>query len=323
MIKVKVKDRVITCKKSVVSKNVDTFKLYFEFDDVWEGYNKRVVFYNDSLPENTVTISVEDSCIIPWEVLQEEGNLYLTIIGTLSGTSKTIVTREMDNPIIVYKAGTDSINGPMEPTPDIVEELKSAISLKLDARYPVEDKGKVISVNSEGIALPLGKLPNKWRKIADIEVNENIQKIEITKDLEGNPFKLSKARLLFNVPQVESTTVRINPQIDYMPYSIDEEDNEYGGFFIPAFNRFSSTTSPRDTVVNIEALNFAYGECITEFDGNDSITIGSGVTTANAKEHILRRDLNFFEYFALWDPVNLKSINIGTHITVWGIDYEG
>lgn len=134
MIKVRVKNRIITCKKELVEDNVDTFSLTFDFDSMWDGYAKRITFYNDGIEKcdfNPMEIPLDEPCIIPWEVIQNTGNLYLSVRGTKQGTNDVILTQLMDNPIRVNIAGLHGGGVPAEPTPD---EISLIINIAQEAK---------------------------------------------------------------------------------------------------------------------------------------------------------------------------------------------
>lgn len=142
MIKVRVKNRIITCKKELVEDNVGTFSLIFDFDSMWEGYTKRITFYNDSIEEcssNPIEIPLGDSCVVPWEVIQSPGNLYLSIKGTKQDTDEVILTQLMSNPIKVNIAGLSGGAVPVEPTPDMVTLILNTAQEAKDIAQSVRD----------------------------------------------------------------------------------------------------------------------------------------------------------------------------------------
>lgn len=142
MIKVRVKNRIITCKKELVEDNVDTFSLVFDFDSMWEGYTKRITFFNDGIEEhssNPIEIPLEDSCTVPWEVIQSPGNLYLSIKGTKQDTNEVILTQLMNNPIKVNIAGLSGGVASAEPTPDMVTLIMNTAQEAKDIAQSVKD----------------------------------------------------------------------------------------------------------------------------------------------------------------------------------------
>lgn len=124
IIPVKVKKRVITCKKPMVEDNVLTYSLELSLDEEWSSFSTiRIIFYNDSIEvgdSNPKEVLLrKEPVVVPWEVLQQPGNLYLTVKGT--NENQVIITKEMDTPIRVYKAGMAEGGTPLDPTPDLVQ----------------------------------------------------------------------------------------------------------------------------------------------------------------------------------------------------------
>lgn len=142
IIPVKVKKRILTCKKPLVSENVETYSVSINVDEEWEGFNTRVVFYNSSMevgednPKNVVTQDI-DNVVIPWEVLQEPGYLYLTLIGTKD--TEVIKTKEMDSPIVVNKAGMSEGSTLLEPTPDTIQIIINTAQQAVNIAQSVRD----------------------------------------------------------------------------------------------------------------------------------------------------------------------------------------
>lgn len=142
IIPVKVKKRILTCKKPLVSENVETYSISVNVDEEWSGFNTRVVFYNNAMeigednPKNVVTQDIAD-VTIPWEVLQEPGYLYLTLIGTKD--NEVIKTKEMDNPIVINKAGISEGGTPLEPTPDTIQIIIDTARQAVDIAQSVRD----------------------------------------------------------------------------------------------------------------------------------------------------------------------------------------
>lgn len=142
IIPVKVKKRILTCKKPLVSDNVETYSISITVDEEWEGFNTRVIFYNDSIPvgdSNPKNVLIQNltDITIPWEVLQEPGNLYLTLIGIKD--SEVMITQEMSDPIIVNKAGMSEGETPLEPTPDTIQVLIQTAQQSVKIAQSVRD----------------------------------------------------------------------------------------------------------------------------------------------------------------------------------------
>lgn len=142
MIKVRVKNRIITCKKELVEDNVDTFLLDFDLDQMWDGFNKRITFYNDSIEAsdiNPIDIPFTNPCKVPWEVLTSSGNLYLTLTGTKDDTSEVIRTQLMSSSIKINMSGLSEGGPGADPTPDIIASITQTAEEAVTIAQSVRD----------------------------------------------------------------------------------------------------------------------------------------------------------------------------------------
>lgn len=157
IIPVKVKKRVITCKKPMVEDNVLTYSLELSLDEEWSNFSAiRVIFYNDSIEvgdNNPKEVLLgKEPVVVPWEVLQQPGNLYLTVKGT--NENQVIITKEMDTPIRVYKAGMAEGGTPLDPTPDLVQLIVEQATEAKEIAQSVRDDADAGKFN--GTAGPQG-----------------------------------------------------------------------------------------------------------------------------------------------------------------------
>lgn len=183
-IPVKVKKRIITCKKAIVEDNVGTYKVQLTTDEEWEEFagSIRMIFYNDRIndesqnPKDVLVTGPEVT--IPWEVLSESGNLYLTLVGEVG--SKRIITQKMSAPIIVNRSGVSDGTDPSDPTPSVVELIvataneakKIAQSVRDDADAgkfdgqpgPKGDKGNPGPAGEQGPEGPQGPIGEQGPK---------------------------------------------------------------------------------------------------------------------------------------------------------------
>lgn len=190
IIPVKVKKRILTCKKPLVSENVETYSVSINVDEEWEGFNTRVVFYNSSMeigednPKNVVTQDI-DNVVIPWEVLQEPGYLYLTLIGTKD--TEVIKTKEMDSPIVVNKAGMSEGGTPLEPTPDTIQIIINTAQQAMNIAQSVRDdadagkfSGPQGPKGDPGTTFDASNI-GKGLKLENQELSVNIEGLDISK----------------------------------------------------------------------------------------------------------------------------------------------
>ncbi|MGN1230377.1 MAG: discoidin domain-containing protein, partial [Anaerotignum sp.] len=135
--------KIISQGKFPVSQNINAYKLQVEFRDSegidWDSLEKRIIFKNG---KDSISVPLTEKIIsVPWEVLQNTGNLYITIIGMQLEPYKRIVTEKMKDGIPVTPSGIVDGNDPGDPTQDTVafitqqaqDAKKIAESLRQDA----------------------------------------------------------------------------------------------------------------------------------------------------------------------------------------------
>ena len=121
----------ISKKPKIASGDVESVKLKVEFDALWDNYSARsAIFYtaNDStVYEKLLT---NDECVVPHEVLEEAGILYIGIRG-LKADGTAIKT----STIIKYKIAEGAKMAgetTKEPSPDMYQQFLAAVDSKLD-----------------------------------------------------------------------------------------------------------------------------------------------------------------------------------------------
>ena len=152
-IPVKVKKRIITCKKAIVEDNVNTYRVQLTTDEEWEEFagSIRMIFYNDQIndesqnPKDVLVTGPEVT--IPWEVLSESGNLYLTLVGEMDG--KRIITQKMNAPIVVNRSGVSDGTDPSDPTPSVIELIVATASEAKKIAQSVRDDADAGKFNGQ------------------------------------------------------------------------------------------------------------------------------------------------------------------------------
>lgn len=114
----------ITMHEALVSGSVNIYKAEFEFDNTWDGYDKIAVFSAKNKEQSTYSVRREvlltgNSCVIPWEVLAEEGKLKIGVYGVRE--DKRLPTVYTDGEIILH--GAEASSEGSAPTPEMVEQL--------------------------------------------------------------------------------------------------------------------------------------------------------------------------------------------------------
>lgn len=67
----------------IYSGDVKTDSVYFEFDEVWDGYLKTAVFYQDVEKPYFVVVT-DNKCEIPFEVMTDAGKFQFGVVGVLN-----------------------------------------------------------------------------------------------------------------------------------------------------------------------------------------------------------------------------------------------
>lgn len=108
----------------IASGDVLTDKVHFTFCPKWDGFAKTAVFYRDGVDNLEVLIDENNECIIPKEVLQEEGTFYFGVFGIKDNSVKT-------SEVMRYRVKHGAVSGTVapEPTPDIYTQIMSRMSI--------------------------------------------------------------------------------------------------------------------------------------------------------------------------------------------------
>jgi hypothetical protein len=122
-IKLKTVDQRLTVVQQPIlaSGDVGMVRVEYELDSYWDGLTPCGTFYNGKTPEDVYEQPLADgACIIPWEVLTEEGVLYIGLRGVgEDGRIKTAapVRYRME------KGSPRGANTSVEPSPDVYQQI--------------------------------------------------------------------------------------------------------------------------------------------------------------------------------------------------------
>lgn len=105
----------------LASGDVGSVRVEYELDSYWDGYAPSGTFYASKHPEDIYEAPLTDgACVVPWEVLQEDGILYIGLRGVdEAGLVKTAAP-------VRYRVDKGSPSGndtAKEPTPDVYQQL--------------------------------------------------------------------------------------------------------------------------------------------------------------------------------------------------------
>lgn len=109
--------------RTLVKGNVEVDELHATFDGEWDGIESVfAVFQNGALSRRMAV--AEGKCQIPWEVLAEVGEVYVTYVGyDADDDFVRIVTQKMSRPFEVVDRGYLDGEDPREPTSDAYQQL--------------------------------------------------------------------------------------------------------------------------------------------------------------------------------------------------------
>lgn len=140
-IRIKAIDQRLTVVQQPIlaSGDVESVRVEYAFDSLWDGYTPFGTFYNGKHPEDVYEQRLTGgACIIPWEVLQDDGVLYIGLRGADGkGRVKTAVPVryriEKGSP-----CGSATASG---PTPGIYEQLLALLLEKVGGETGGETGG--------------------------------------------------------------------------------------------------------------------------------------------------------------------------------------
>lgn len=205
IIKARLKDQVLTMFETpvVASGGVEEDTVSFEFDNTWTGYTKKAVFYRDKSDVYAADIGSDNTAVIPWEVLQQEGFMFLGVFGTKGNEIKT-------STVVRYRVERGAITAvsDRQPTPNFFEDIISNTA----ARHTHSNKDVIDGITAEQVAkwdgasggiqmVKIGELP--FTAIA----NETILRSDVSTIL-----KIGGDNLVTSLEQMNVSTG--NPVID-------------------------------------------------------------------------------------------------------------
>lgn len=138
-IKLKTVDQRLSAVQQPIlaSGDVGTVRVEYAIDSYWDGYALSGTFYTGKKPEDVYEQPLTDgACVIPWEVLHEDGILYIGLRGVDgAGLVKTAAP-------VRYRIEKGSPGGSataVEPTPDVYQQLLAMANEAKDIAQRVRD----------------------------------------------------------------------------------------------------------------------------------------------------------------------------------------
>lgn len=121
----------IVSKPKVASGDQNSVKVQIDFDAVWDDYGKSAVFFTDKKPKDVYEIIlVNGECVIPFEVLEKSGVLYIGVRGVNASEDKVKTST-----LVKYKIVDGAPEGEgasVPPTSNVYRQLLTAYGKQED-----------------------------------------------------------------------------------------------------------------------------------------------------------------------------------------------
>lgn len=119
----------VSDRPEIIQNGVNADTLIIKPDNEWNDLDEILVIFSNKDKHIRLTITnFTDEITIPWEVLTENGKMYITVVGYKDQIVR-VITKKMDQPFLVNVsgAGEDPSDPPLEPTKDQWHFLKDIL----------------------------------------------------------------------------------------------------------------------------------------------------------------------------------------------------
>lgn len=128
--------RLIALQKVVIaSGDVNSVRVNVAFDDTWNRFIARTaIFHTAEDPTPHEVLLTNDSCIVPWEVLQKPGQLFIGISGLDELNVDIFESSIKTSTLVKYKISQGAEIGQLtlSPTMDLYQQYLKALDDKID-----------------------------------------------------------------------------------------------------------------------------------------------------------------------------------------------
>lgn len=217
-LQIRVRKQVLTCRQTAVSNSVNFVRAAFVFDDEWIGTSKRVIFTNGDELRKEIILDETSVCMVPWEVLSQDGTLYISVVGTVG--NKRITTRYMENPIIVYASGDLSGDTPIPPTPDVYQQLVDKLSKEVVSTLN-DQKGDITIIGEDAVEVATDGTKIKLKVIVDTTMSDTSENSAQNKVVKNYVDVVATEMLNYADEQDNATKDELNPKIAQKLDTID------------------------------------------------------------------------------------------------------
>ena len=117
----------ISSRETLATGNVNSLYVNFRFLGGWDNLAKTAIFKNGS---NSISVLLNsDICPIPWEVLQNAGELYVSLRGTTSDDELVLCTENALIGNVKPSLAAAIVAEHREATPDVIDTLVSDVEM--------------------------------------------------------------------------------------------------------------------------------------------------------------------------------------------------
>lgn len=136
---------VITQKPKLASGNRNSVKVKVNFSSEWLNYSKTAIFYKEDEPIYPALLDKNDECIIPWEVLADDGTMFIGVFGVRDNITKT---SEVIRYTVLQGAWSSELAESV-PTPDIYTQFLAEVQASKDLVRETFENEKLFEERSE------------------------------------------------------------------------------------------------------------------------------------------------------------------------------
>lgn len=121
--------------EEIYSGNVNIDSIKFQFCPLWDGFIKTAAFYREEMDEPVhVLLDDTNTCLIPPEVSQTNGLVYVGVFGVKGECKRTTAVKSW-----YLNEGIITEGKPSEPTPDIYQQILSVCNETYEIASTLKD----------------------------------------------------------------------------------------------------------------------------------------------------------------------------------------
>ena len=224
----------------IASQGVLEDSVVFDFSSEWDGYGKVALFWREEDEEREdiyqVFVDENNAAVVPWEVTQADGNIFITVFGT---QDTSVITAEILRYKIVEGLYSEG-QGSEPPTPDIYQQIL-AIAGDVNDKFDVMDS-RVNNINALQIS---GMLSGSKIEIYDHED-------PVTFDLNGDIEMYISASDCSYIGNEENTIIGVQLFLQYQVANLIPENGvvmewDFTAPFQPSRTRNGLTIKIKDS----------------------------------------------------------------------------